>query len=165
MNPNGRKTINEQLDYLSNLVIDGVSGWRIPDLSELFSIRAETVDCSMAEIHYYCLLNQDGPFENNSGDFNWYFVNPLAATSAEGNSYGYAHGTDGNYYHAYRIQQLESYPAPFEGYGNYFTFAAWPVHTGDVAAISQVPEPSTYAMLLAGLGLIGFMGRCRNRTA
>jgi hypothetical protein len=30
-----------------------------------------------------------------------------------------------------------------------------------VATISPVPEPQTYAMLLVGLGLIGFMGRRR----
>ena len=39
-------------------------------------------------------------------------------------------------------------------------YAAWPVYSGDVTA-TPVPEPSTYAMLLAGLGLIGFMGRSK----
>jgi hypothetical protein len=35
---------------------------------------------------------------------------------------------------------------------------AWAVRDGDVAAVlSPVPEPSTYAMLLAGLGFLGFM--------
>ncbi|MFN4064546.1 MAG: PEP-CTERM sorting domain-containing protein [Parazoarcus communis] len=28
-----------------------------------------------------------------------------------------------------------------------------------------MPEPETYAMLLAGLGLVGFMARRRNRNA
>ena len=31
-----------------------------------------------------------------------------------------------------------------------------------VTAVSAVPEPETYAMLLAGLGLIGFLGRRRS---
>ena len=30
---------------------------------------------------------------------------------------------------------------------------------------SPVPEAETYAMMLAGLGLVGFMARCRNRAA
>lgn len=35
----------------------------------------------------------------------------------------------------------------------------------DLAIAAPVPEPETYAMLLAGLGLVGFMARRRNRTA
>ncbi|MCX7185385.1 MAG: PEP-CTERM sorting domain-containing protein [Nitrosospira sp.] len=39
---------------------------------------------------------------------------------------------------------------------------AWAVRPGDVAAITAtVPEPETYAMFLAGLGLMGFMVRRR----
>jgi len=46
--------------------------------------------------------------------------------------------------------------------------AAWAVHDGDVgqlSLISQVPEPETYAMLLAGLGLLGFMAHRRKESA
>lgn len=35
----------------------------------------------------------------------------------------------------------------------------------DVRAVSPVPEPETYAMLLAGLGLIGFMTRNRKKSS
>jgi hypothetical protein len=38
---------------------------------------------------------------------------------------------------------------------------AWPVRTGDVAA--PIPEPETYAMMLAGLGLLGVMTRRRKQ--
>lgn len=41
-------------------------------------------------------------------------------------------------------------------YGNYSTF------TGTFASpVAAVPEPATYAMMLAGLGLVGFMARRR----
>ncbi|MBI4937303.1 MAG: DUF1566 domain-containing protein [Nitrosomonadales bacterium] len=38
---------------------------------------------------------------------------------------------------------------------------AWAVRPGNSAAVSAVPEPETYAMLLAGLGLLGFTARRR----
>lgn len=40
-------------------------------------------------------------------------------------------------------------------------FYAWAVRPGDVAAI---PEPETYALLLAGLGLLGGVAKWRRRT-
>ena len=45
-------------------------------------------------------------------------------------------------------------------YGNYSTFT-----TNAVSAIAAVPEPETYAMLLAGLGLVGFVARRRKQAA
>jgi hypothetical protein len=35
---------------------------------------------------------------------------------------------------------------------------------GGSMAVSPVPEPETYAMMLAGLGLVGFMARRRRKT-
>ncbi|MYM26426.1 PEPxxWA-CTERM sorting domain-containing protein [Duganella sp. FT135W] len=43
-------------------------------------------------------------------------------------------------------------------YGNYTTFS-----TIGKSAIAAVPEPETYAMLLAGLGLVGFAARRRRQ--
>lgn len=48
--------------------------------------------------------------------------------------------------------------------GNSKAFAATDV-TGFAAAVSPVPEPGTYAMLLAGLGLVGFAVRRRQKAA
>jgi len=44
------------------------------------------------------------------------------------------------------------------------TYFAWAVRDGDVASVAApIPEPETYAMLLAGLGLLGVVARRRNR--
>jgi len=44
-------------------------------------------------------------------------------------------------------------------------YIAWAVADGDIAnaAVSHAPEPDTYAMLLAGLGLLGFVARRRKQ--
>jgi len=44
----------------------------------------------------------------------------------------------------------------------YLDYYAWAVRDGDVAAI---PEPETYTLLLAGLGLLGVMMRCKKQAA
>lgn len=40
----------------------------------------------------------------------------------------------------------------------------WFIAEGDNRSISPIPEPETYAMLLAGLGLLGFMARRRKES-
>ncbi|HOY70254.1 MAG TPA: PEP-CTERM sorting domain-containing protein [Methylotenera sp.] len=61
---------------------------------------------------------------------------------------------------------LNWYFAPSIGYQgvtiNVNNLYAWAVRDGDVAA---VPEPETYAMLLAGLGLVGFSVKRRKQYA
>lgn len=39
-----------------------------------------------------------------------------------------------------------------------------PILSGYVTSMSAVPEPETYAMMLAGLGLLGFAARRRKQT-
>ena len=55
----------------------------------------------------------------------------------------------------------------FTGYGNrVFSNAPNPVGLGRVhqmAVVSSVPEPDSYALLLGGLGLVGFLARRRQR--
>ena len=56
--------------------------------------------------------------------------------------------------------------------GNLFVADIWSAQTGNTGPVdvtaggppTSVPEPETYAMLLAGLGLMGFVARRRRRT-
>lgn len=41
----------------------------------------------------------------------------------------------------------------------------WGLNNITVEGVSAVPEPETYAMLLAGLGMIGFMARRRKNDS
>ncbi|MEO6561693.1 MAG: PEP-CTERM sorting domain-containing protein [Nitrosospira sp.] len=49
---------------------------------------------------------------------------------------------------------------PDPGAGNTYTFTVTQTQT-----VGVVPEPETYAMLLAGLGLVGFIARRRKQTS
>lgn len=149
-NLNDDKNLEEQFNFLSSLSIEGVSDWRIPSEAELRSIVSITADCPWPGVCF-----QVGPFEPWAFRY-WYL------TSFEGPNDYLAHGSDGRYYFAYSPSWDEYFPADVHALYSYF--AVWPVHTGDVAAISAVPEPETYAMLLAGLGLLGFMARRKKES-
>jgi hypothetical protein len=52
--------------------------------------------------------------------------------------------------------------------GNIFVADIWSAQTGNTGPVDVtgvIPEPETYAMLLAGLGLMGFVARRRNQRA
>ena len=49
--------------------------------------------------------------------------------------------------------------------GNLFGLLSLPVGGDVIVEISAIPEPETYAMLLAGLGLLGFVARHRKQKA
>ncbi|SDX29827.1 FxDxF family PEP-CTERM protein [Nitrosomonas oligotropha] len=59
----------------------------------------------------------------------------------------------------------------FTGSYNYFAVVSgdrlvggpWSPGEGEIDAIAAIPEPETYAMLLASLGLLGFAARRRKQ--
>lgn len=50
------------------------------------------------------------------------------------------------------------------GYGRIGTMSGYPVSQTITLAAAPVPEPETYAMLMAGLGLMGFVARKRRKN-
>jgi hypothetical protein len=83
-------------------------------------------------------MNQPSPF-NSSGPRDLNFTGSLAA---------------GN--HADAKFSLSAFDP---GVGNTYTFTVTQTPT-----VSAIPEPETYAMLLAGLGVMGFIARRRSRN-
>jgi hypothetical protein len=136
--------------------------------SELGNLAEYATNCVDGVPNFICeaqpgwgLVNT-GPFINLqlSSAVNWQlyeqnFLNPTfywSATEYSPNSDA-AWGFD---FHTGVQNMRTKEPWMYDPYYRYLN--AWAVRDGDVAA---VPEPETYAMLLAGLGLLGFATRHR----
>jgi probable HAF family extracellular repeat protein len=76
--------------------------------------------------------------------------------TAEGNPHAFITGPDGK-----GMVDLNSLVDLSEGV--ILTRAAGINNNGQVIAMGVIPEPETYALMLAGLGLIGLMGGARRR--
>ncbi len=122
------------------------SGSNVPgSSSEMASLFFDTLgNISMVNTSGYSMGFQSlntGSFENMKYDAYWlgteYAPTPFAAWS---------------FFTSYGSQGLSTKEQPFY---------AMAVRTGDV--LTPVPEPETYAMLLAGLALMGGIARRRNR--
>jgi hypothetical protein len=93
-------------------------------------------------------LTNTGPFDNLQAFGYWfsqdYAINPWTGQAAtdEGWCYSFHAGRQDNL-----VQSAELH--------------AWAVHDGDVGVVAAVPEPQTYALILAGLGVMGLLSRRR----
>lgn len=130
-------------DWVNQLVVGGLDDWRLPN-SHWF----DTSGNEMADLFYNSLGGQSGvglasayPFVNiQTESFYWnekFTQGPGAGVSAAGFDMG-----------------TGSWVA--SGLNNWAV--AWAVRDGDLAA---VPEPETYALMLAGLGLVVWAARRR----
>ncbi|MDV6346964.1 PEP-CTERM sorting domain-containing protein [Nitrosomonas sp. Is35] len=124
--------------FMPTFELGGTGDWAIPQWRDLINFVA----------NHSIIIGWGGP-----GSI------PLPPLESWGNNFWYW-AEDGLliggrlYPNAFSPAMLDSYP---------FTestitfFGVWPVHHGDVPLVA-VPEPSTYTLLLAGLGLFGYMG-------
>ena len=151
----GQLTWIEARDWLSTLSIGTVGGWRT---SNTFYDNCPVETCSRFDESYETELTRlydqlggsTGPFTNVmvdglylTGNHNPYFQNSTWMLTGFG-------GDPLMENHVVLAQEMLVY-----GY-------SWLTHDGDVgAAVSPVPEPSTYAMLFAGLAAVGFFSRRR----
>lgn len=143
-NIHGRHSYFDHASWVSTLVIDGVDGWRLPGIYEMPS--------SLSGHGVYS--STPAPFVNVAP--GWYVSKDPGYSGWGGDPH------PDNYIQVYTFC-CPILLDPIQSVSKDGSFYLWPVHTGDVAALpSPVPETSTYAMLLAGLGLIGFIARLHN---
>jgi hypothetical protein len=156
----GLMTWDDANTWANSLTVGGHDGWRLPTFDPV-NPRPTTLTLTneigslwrQLQTGGYIGTNTDiTPFTDlplQSGPFNsaaeWYW------TGLEGS---YAGDNSNAWIFSMNCACWGSSPKPREVH-------VTAVHTGDVSAIPPVPEPETYAMLLAGLGLMSFTARRR----
>lgn len=68
----------------------------------------------------------------------------------------------GNKAKFFEVEVTDNAPFVLNLYGNAFAGAKY---SGEVTITSAVPEPTTYGMLLGGLGIMGFLARRKSKQA
>ena len=169
----GRMTWDEAKTWAAQLNINGVTGWRLPDVKPVngssfdysYSDAGTTdvgfnITSTQSELaHMYHVTLGNKGIHNTSGiyqpDFGMKNTGPFNIVRSDGHwsSVEYAHDSDG----AWVFGTGSGYQGLYYK-GN--EVSAWAVRPGDVAA---VPEPEAYALTLAGLAVTGVVARRRRQ--
>lgn len=181
----GRMTWDQAQTWAANLNYGGFDDWRLPILGPVdgtsfdigFSYDGTTdVSYNITGPHsemsymYYANLGLMGKYNpDTSLRTDWGIFGNATCNGTNCSSYGQNNvGLINNlqafvYWSGVELTSNPDYVLGFlfkDGYQHTslknYDFYAWAVRSGDVAA---VPEPEAYAMLLAGLGLVGMMAR------
>jgi len=151
-------TWQEASAWASGLTVGGVSGWRLPS--------ALNLDGSGPCFGWYCVGSEMGHL----------YYTELGLTA--GKVFGFPISNEYPFHNILSTEFWTGTEFAFPGSGFYYNFTAYgftggygmgtlfsalAVHEGNIA-IAPIPEPETYAMLLAGLGLIGFMTLRKNQS-
>lgn len=152
-----------EMDFLSamswadSLVIGAFSDWRLPTSKPTNgSVVCQAYGCTSSEMGhlYYTELQNTANHFTNRGDFQNLLAGPYWSSTDRPVGAGSSPQTwvfgmrDG-------FQWATTY-----GYRNVYAMA---VRNGDVLAVTSVPEPESYALLLAGLGVVSGMARRRKQ--
>ena len=183
----GKMTFAQASSWAANLIYGGFTDWRLPSVSPVnnlnwnynFSYNGSTdfaynIRSPQSELAfmYYVNLNLKG-----SNSITGQYPQP---------GYGiFGNGREGGQNNVGLVRNLQSasywtdtaygpsasgYQMEFDEFDGYQTarannnlLYAWAVRDGDVLA-PPVPEPQTYAMMLAGLGLLGLWARRKKKS-
>jgi len=161
---NGMMYWNRATAWADALVFGGFDDWRLPTAFNSNGTLCGGFGCTnseMGHLYYVELGNTAGDLSINTGPFvnvearYWLSTESIASNGLPINAW--------NFWWDDPVDRNPKFIGYQEGGRNklLFTFNAWAVRDGDVAL--PVPEPETYAMLLAGLGLLGFAARRRKQ--
>jgi hypothetical protein len=161
----GRMNWGAANNFVANLNIFGVTGWRLPKTSPVsgmsfnleFSNNGSTdrgyalreagwgKASELGNLHYVTLRNDKNNLDS-TGPFLHLAVNDYWTQTPNNTEKDSAF-----FFHFPGLQDVAS---------KNFTLNVWPVHDGDVAA---VPEPHGWALMLAGLAVLGQL-LCRRQA-
>jgi hypothetical protein len=143
----GRVTYASAASWLAGLDVYGVTGWRFAG-DDLIAVYGTTLGNSSIPMSPTTGWTNTGPFLNvpDFGVSGWYW---RGDTPAE---------LDGNPGLDTRILAADGLGAPFYIVPVTATYGVWAVVDGDVP-VAAIPEPQTWALMLAGLAGLGWRAR------
>lgn len=150
---------------VQTLELGGYMEWRLPtfsngsgdgstgELYQMFVVELGNNNDLQHPVYTY----NPGPFRN----VQYYITSAGGPTAAYWTDTAYGDG-------AYAWQTFNASYIAQRKEGLYYGYSVWLVHDGDIGYAANmaaaVPEPETYALMLAGLGLVGFATR-RGKSA
>jgi hypothetical protein len=189
MNWGAANTWADNLVYHDSVSNTDYSDWRLPTVKPLNGVsfnmtirydgstdRSYNVTSTNNELSYMYYVNlglnsqfaPNGTQQQNYGIFNdnqnqWWAQNDVGPVNNLQNN-AYWSGTrypDNPSLGAWMLTFNNGFSNGY--YAPSYEFYAWAVRDGDVASAAPIPEPETYAMLLAGLGLLGLTAKRRKQ--
>lgn len=145
-----------------------ITGWRLPTTSgQVWSYgydgsTSAGLNIATSEMGslYYSALGKVGAYDISGNYLNpaaWMNSSFLPFTNLKSGMYFSATPDPRNPTSHYMFSFYSGYQFSLDSTSGAYAMA---VHDGDIAYVAApVPEPETYAMMLAGLGLLGFVGR------
>ena len=129
-----------------------------------YAINSNGLMASAADDSYAVTAQTDGLAYAGiiTNNFKSSTVDTTATFGGSSNLFYLAQTTQASSAAASFMQQLKSVDGASIVAKTYLQDGAWRLQ---IAAVAAVPEPETYAMLLAGLGFIGAIARRRNKQA
>lgn len=145
----GQMTYMASLSWIETLSVHGVDDWRLPERF-LPHGGADPVLCSETMCHPRLVVPSELSF----------LATALAGTSGpflnvQDGAYMTAAADGGTGMYVLELRDMQTNTHLYTDETSWAYGYVWPVRDGDVASVGAVPEPATYAMLLAGLVAVG----------